>query len=175
MQSYPLHTHNVVLFLVSSWKQTFGVRRVVSVADRTWENICSTFCSLCVRHFILITSTFGNCYDDSLHLGIIKLFSGAVAGERMRGVDILVCACLRSPLSRFCFSFLFLFSCGWNIQKKSKEWKHQKIFTCLSCLKKFFQKEKWLESYALKKWGSTLSTCVHAHGNNVQFFMDVSL
>ena len=30
MQSYPLHTHNVVLFLVSSWKQTFGVRRVVS-------------------------------------------------------------------------------------------------------------------------------------------------
>ena len=32
MQSYPLHTHNVVLFLVSTWKQTFGVRRVVSVA-----------------------------------------------------------------------------------------------------------------------------------------------
>ena len=26
----PLHTHNVVLFLVSSWKQTFGVRRIVS-------------------------------------------------------------------------------------------------------------------------------------------------
>src|SRR3954465_5479768 len=25
MQSYPLHTHNVVLFLVSSWKQTFGI------------------------------------------------------------------------------------------------------------------------------------------------------
>ena len=34
MQSYPLHTHNVVLFLVSSWKQTFGVRRVVLVADK---------------------------------------------------------------------------------------------------------------------------------------------
>ena len=80
MQSYPLHTHNVVLFLVSSWKQTFGVRRVVSVADRTSENIDSTFSSLCVRHSILITSTFGNCYDDSLHLGIIKLFFGAVAG-----------------------------------------------------------------------------------------------
>ena len=72
MQSYPLHTHNVVLFLVSSWKQTFGVRRVVSVADRTWENIDLTFSSLWVRHSILITSTFGNCYDDSLHLGIIN-------------------------------------------------------------------------------------------------------
>ena len=35
MQSYPLHTHNVVLVLVSSWKQTFGVHRVISVADRT--------------------------------------------------------------------------------------------------------------------------------------------
>ena len=82
MQSYPLYTHNVVLFLVSSWKQTFGVRRVVSVADRTWENIDLTFSSLWVRHSILITSTIGNFYDDSLHLGIIKLFSGAVAGEQ---------------------------------------------------------------------------------------------
>ena len=72
MQSYPLHTHNVVLFLVSSWKQTFGTRRVVSVADRAWENIDLTFSSLWVRHSILITSTFGNCYDDSLHLGIIN-------------------------------------------------------------------------------------------------------
>ena len=71
MQSYPLHTHNIVLFLVSSWKQTFGVRRVVSVADRAWENIGLTFSSLWVRHSILITSTFGNCYDDSLHLVII--------------------------------------------------------------------------------------------------------
>ena len=34
IQSYPLHTHNVVLFLVASWKQTFGACRVVSVADR---------------------------------------------------------------------------------------------------------------------------------------------
>ena len=74
MQSYPLHTHNVVLFLVSRWKQTFGVRRVVSVADRTWENIDLTFSSLWVRNSILITSTFGNCYDDSLHLGIISLW-----------------------------------------------------------------------------------------------------
>ena len=82
MQSYPLHTHNVVLFLVSSWKQTFSVRRVVLVADRAWENIDIIFSSLWVRHFILITSTFGNFYDDSLHLGIIKLFSGAVAGEQ---------------------------------------------------------------------------------------------
>ena len=73
MQSYPLHTHNIVLFLVSSWKQTFGVRRVVSVADRAWENIDLTFISLWVRHSILITSTFGNCYDDSLHLGIINI------------------------------------------------------------------------------------------------------
>ena len=72
MRSYPLHTHDVVLFLVSSSKQTFGVRRVVSVADRTWENIDLTFSSLWVRHSILITSTFGNCYDDSLHLGIIR-------------------------------------------------------------------------------------------------------
>ena len=80
MQSYPLHTHNVVLFLVASWKQTFGAR--ISVADRARENIDLTFSSLWVRHSILITSTFGNCYDDSLHLGIIKLFSGAVAGEQ---------------------------------------------------------------------------------------------
>ena len=82
MQSYPLHTHNLVLFLVASWKQMFGVRRVVSVVARAWENIDLTFSSLWVRHSILITSTFGNGYDDSLHLGIIKLFSGAVAGEQ---------------------------------------------------------------------------------------------
>ena len=73
MQSYPLHTHNIVLFLVSSWKQTLDVRRVVSVVDMTCENIDLTFSSLWVRHSILITSTIGNCYDDSLHLGIIKL------------------------------------------------------------------------------------------------------
>ena len=82
MQSYPLHTHNIVLFLIASWKQTFDVRRVVSVADRAWENIDITFSSLWVRHSILITSIFGKCYDDSLHLGIIMLFSGAVAGEQ---------------------------------------------------------------------------------------------
>ena len=82
MQSYPLHTDNVVLFLVSSWKQMFGVRRVVSVADRTWENIDLNFSSLWVRHSIIIISTFGNWNDDSLHLVIIKLFSGAVAGEQ---------------------------------------------------------------------------------------------
>ena len=82
MQSYPLHTQNVVLFLISSWKQMFGVRKVVSVADRAWENIDLTFSSLWVWHSILITSTIGNCYDDSLHLGIIKLFSGAIAEEK---------------------------------------------------------------------------------------------
>ena len=82
IQSYPLYTHNTVLFLVSSWKQTLGTRRVVSVADRAWENIDLTFSSLWVRHSILITSTFGNCYDESLHLGIIKLFCGVVAGEQ---------------------------------------------------------------------------------------------
>ena len=72
MQSYPIHMHNVVLFLVSSWKQTFDAHRVVSVADRAWENIDLTISSLWVRHPILITSTFGKCYDDSLHLKIIK-------------------------------------------------------------------------------------------------------
>ena len=77
MQSYPLHTHNVVLFLVSSWKQTFGVRRVASVADRACENIDLPFSSLWVQNSILITSIIGNCYDDSLYLGIIKLFSSA--------------------------------------------------------------------------------------------------
>ena len=82
MQSYPLHTHNIILFLVSRWKQTFVVRIVVSVADRTWENIDLTFSSLWVLHSILNTSTFGKRYDDSLHLGIIKLFSRAVAGEQ---------------------------------------------------------------------------------------------
>ena len=46
MQSYPLHTHNIVLFLISSWKQTLGVHRVVSVEDRTWENNYLAFSSL---------------------------------------------------------------------------------------------------------------------------------
>ena len=82
MQSYPLYIHNVLLFLVASWKQMFGVRRVVSVADRAWENIDLTFSSLWVRHSIVITSIFGKFYDDSLHLGIIELFSGAVAREQ---------------------------------------------------------------------------------------------
>ena len=30
-----------------------------------------------------------------------------------------------------------------------------------------FTKEKWLESCTLDKWGSTMNTCVHAHGNSV--------
>ena len=81
MQSYPLHTHNVVLFLVSSWKQTFGVRRVVSVADWTWENIDLTFSSLWVRHSILITSTFGNCYDDSCTWGLSSFSSFRVVSN----------------------------------------------------------------------------------------------
>ena len=173
IQSCPLHTHNIILFLVSSWKQTFSVCIVVLVAHRTWVNSYLAFSSLWVRHSMCITSTFRNCYDDSLHLRIIKLFSGAVAGEQSRGVDILVCACFLSSLSRFCFSFLFLFSCGWNIQF-FKRMKIQKNYLPLMP-KKVFQKEKWLESYALKKWGSTLSTCVHAHGKNVEFFMEVSL
>ena len=40
--------------------------------------------------------------------------------------------------------------------------------------KNFFHKEKWLEGFALEKWGSTFNTCVHAHENNVEFFMEVS-
>ena len=32
-----------------------------------------------------------------------------------------------------------------------------------------------MEGYALEKWGSTLNTCVHAHGNNVKHFMEASL
>ena len=46
--------HNVVLFLVSSWKQTFDAHRVVSVADRTWESICSTFSSSLGSTLLLI-------------------------------------------------------------------------------------------------------------------------
>jgi len=36
-----------------------------------WACLVDAFSSLWVRHSILIISTFGNCYDDSLHLGII--------------------------------------------------------------------------------------------------------
>jgi len=60
----------------------FGVHRVVSVVDRAWENIDLTFSSLGVRHSILITSTFGNCYDDSLHLGIIIPASRVLSSQR---------------------------------------------------------------------------------------------
>ena len=141
IQSYPLHTHNVVLFLVSSWKQTFGVCRVVSVADRTGENIDLTFSSLWVRHSILITSTFGNCYDDSLHLGIIKLFSGAIAGEQQREVDILVYACLLSSLSRF-FPFCFCLAVGETCNFFKKRMKIPKIIYLPLMPKKVFQKEK---------------------------------
>ena len=35
---------------------------------------------------------------------------------------------------------------------------------------KLFHKRESIGSYALEKWGSTLNTCVHAHGNNVDFF-----
>ena len=84
MKSYPLFAHNVVLFLVSRWKQMLGVRRVVSVADRTWENIDLTFSSLWVQHSILITSIFGNCYDDSLHLGIITVLLEVLWASRSK-------------------------------------------------------------------------------------------
>src|SRR3954470_8967397 len=101
MQSYPLHTHNVVLFIVSSWKQTFGVLRVVSMADRTWENIDITFSSLWVRHSILITSTFGNCYYDSLHLGLSSSFLAPLPGENSVG---LIFSCML-----VCYQALFHF------------------------------------------------------------------
>ena len=48
-----------------------------------------------------------------------------------------MCACLLSSLSRFCFSFLFLFSCGWNIQKKLKNENTKNIYLPLMP-KKFF-------------------------------------
>ena len=38
---------------------------------------------------------------------------------------------------------------------------------------KLFTKEKRLKGDALRKRGSTLNTCVHAHGNNVEFFMKI--
>ena len=34
-------------------------------------------------------------------------------------------------------------------------------------------KEKRLKGDAFEKSGSTLNTCVHAHGNNVEFFMKI--
>ena len=93
MQSYPLHTHNVILFLVSSWKQTFGVRRVVSVADRTRENIDLAFSSLWVRHSILITSTFGNSYMIPCTWGLsmddyINSVEQLLAGDKYKVVGI---------------------------------------------------------------------------------------
>ena len=58
MQSYPLHTHNIVLFFISSWKQMFGVRRVVSVVGRLCigevrvdlEHLCSCSWKQCKKN-----------------------------------------------------------------------------------------------------------------------------
>ena len=56
----------------------FGVRRVVSVVDRTWENINPTFRFLLGSTLLI----FEKATNDPLHLWVIKNFSGAVAGEQ---------------------------------------------------------------------------------------------
>jgi hypothetical protein len=58
--------------------QTFSVRRVVSVVDRTWENIYPTFSSSLGSTLLLIEKAT----QDPLYLWDIKTFSGAVAGEQ---------------------------------------------------------------------------------------------
>lgn len=52
----------------------FDVRWVVSVEDRTRENIYLIIISLWVQHVILTTFIVGKCYDNTLHLGIISGF-----------------------------------------------------------------------------------------------------
>jgi hypothetical protein len=54
------------------------VRRVVSVVDRTWENIYPTFSSSLGSTLLLIEKAT----HDPLYLWDIKTFSGAVAGEQ---------------------------------------------------------------------------------------------
>ena len=66
MQSYPLYTHNTVLFLLLDRS-----KYSVYVESYRWQ-IGLTFSSLWVRHSILTTSILGKCYDNSLHLGIIR-------------------------------------------------------------------------------------------------------
>ena len=58
--------------------QTFIVRKVVSVVDRTWENIYLTFSSS-LGSTLLVTE---KATHDPLYLWVIKTFSGAVAGEQ---------------------------------------------------------------------------------------------
>ena len=57
--------------------QTFSVRRVVSVVDRTWENTYPTFSSSLGSTLLLIEKAT----RDPLYLWVIKTFSDAVAGE----------------------------------------------------------------------------------------------
>jgi hypothetical protein len=57
--------------------QTFSVRRIISVVDRTWENIYPTFSSSLGSTLLPIEKAIHN----PLYLWDIKTFSGAVAGE----------------------------------------------------------------------------------------------
>jgi hypothetical protein len=58
--------------------QTFSVCKVVSVVDRTWEDIYPTFSfSLGLTLLLIKKATHG-----PLYLWDIKTFSGAVAGEQ---------------------------------------------------------------------------------------------
>jgi hypothetical protein len=56
----------------------FSVRRVVSVVDRTWENIYPPFSSSLGSTLLLIEKAT----HDPLYLWDIKTFSSAVAGEQ---------------------------------------------------------------------------------------------
>ena len=56
----------------------FGVRRVVSMVDRTWENINPTFSSSLGSTLLFIEKAT----TDPLHLWVIKTFSSAVVGEQ---------------------------------------------------------------------------------------------
>ena len=58
--------------------QTFSMRRVVLVVDRTWENIYTTFSFSLGSTLLLIEKAT----HDPLYLWDIKTFSSAVAGEK---------------------------------------------------------------------------------------------
>ena len=82
-------------------KQTSSVHRVVSVVDRTWGNICSTFSSSLNSTLLLIE----NCCDP-LYLWVIKTFfghrcQGAIAWGEYSHVCLFA-------LSLSSFYFLFL-------------------------------------------------------------------
>ena len=172
MQSYPLHTHNVVSFLV-------GSKRSVYVESYQWQ--------IGLERILILPLDpcgFDTPYLSLSPLGIAMMipctwglsisFLAPLPGSNSVG---LIFSCVHVCflyLVDFGFPFFFCLVVGETYKKNSKEWKYQKKYLPLMP-RNFFKKEKWLEGYALEKWGSTLNTSVHAHIKNVKNFMEPSL